>query len=422
MLDIHHPKNFSIQIVLNEPRVELFFAFDKEETDYFNTWQQEGLVEMIQDHGKSLGLEQVYIEQGVLHVRGLFMEGEEAIRSTLLHWVRDHYSSREMHITRMFGSYILIQRLNGSLQAVKATPIPIRYCPLMVRLLEEVGGETAKKLLVNLSQTNEENQEELMLQLVNEVVLAGGYFDQNRPLNSCEANVIFGASEIMSSAFYSCLLDGAVIVSNNLGTIITTDQANTQGAVKRMTGLFYTSPSKTLMETAIREGIIPVFPYTAHIDQMEGVKKAIALGMKNIAVSFASKENSLLKEIRQLEGENLKIYRFGLCTTGIDEDTAKIMANHADIVWSCASKQVSDHIEPKAIAQVGMKIPVHIMTQKGWYLVKNHLKRTYPHANLQDVVPASGVLKPILLNDGGTLKTVLKSQAEPCTDCPSPCI
>jgi hypothetical protein len=47
----------------------------------------------------------------------------------------------------------------------------------------------------------------------------------------------------MTSAFQSNLIDAAVIVSNNLGTIITTNASSTQGSVKRMTGLFYTSPS-----------------------------------------------------------------------------------------------------------------------------------------------------------------------------------
>jgi hypothetical protein len=123
-----------------------------------------------------------------------------------------------------------------------------------------------------------------------------------------------------------------------------------------------------------------------------------------------------------METEEVCLYRFGLCTTGIDEETAKIMARNADIVWSCASKQVIEHIEPHAIAQVGMKIPVHVMTQKGWYLVKNHLKKTYEEVDLSNVVPAKGTLKPILLNDQGTLKVILKSEANPCTDCPSPCI
>jgi putative methanogenesis marker protein 8 len=410
---------FQCRVPLKNPRVERFFDMTPEEARTINMWQNQGLTEWIKSNDPSYEVESLLASSEELVVSGI---GDHDQCQQIMEWVREHYTQKEMHITRMFGSYILIQRVGGTLKAVKATPIPIKYCPLMIQLLQEVGGDVAQELIASLAEATEEVQSSLMCRLIDEVVIAGGYFDDQRPLNSCEANVLFGASEIMSSAFFSCLLDGAVIVSNNLGTIITTSQSNTQGAVKRMTGLFYTSPSKAIVETAIKEGIKPVFPYTARIDQVEGVRKAISLGMKNIAVSVASKENVLLEALSQMETEEVCLYRFGLCTTGIDEETAKIMARNADIVWSCASKQVIEHIEPHAIAQVGMKIPVHVMTQKGWYLVKNHLKKTYEEVDLSNVVPAKGTLKPILLNDQGTLKVILKSEANPCTDCPSPCI
>ena len=133
----------------------------------------------------------------------------------------------------MFGSYVLLQRINGELKAVLSTEVPISYCPLMYKLLKEVGGENADLLLAALKNGDAEAQKEAMLNLINEVVIKGGYFDTSRPLNSCEANVLFGASETLSSAFQNGLIDAAVIVSNNLGTIITTNAFNTQGAVKR---------------------------------------------------------------------------------------------------------------------------------------------------------------------------------------------
>ena len=48
-------------------------------------------------------------------------------------------------------------------------------------------------------------------------------------------------------------------------SLITTNESNTQGAVKRMTGLFYTTPNKTIMDRAFESNIIPVYPYTAEI-------------------------------------------------------------------------------------------------------------------------------------------------------------
>lgn len=341
---------------------------------------------------------------------------------SILSEIRNYYSNKNVHITRMFGSYILLKNENGELKAIKATPIPIKYCPLMVQLLKEVGGEVAERLLISLQNSDTLKQTELMCELINQVVIKGGYFDTNRPLNSCEANVLFGASETISSGFKSGMLDAAVIVSNNLGTIITTSDGNTQGAVKRMTGLFYTSPSEKIVEEAKREGIIPVFPYTASIDQVSGLKQAIKLGYKNIAVTLAAQDNELLEQIASLENDEVTIYKFGLCSTGISKKTAIGMKNYADIVWSCASKYVKEYIEPNAIAQVGIKIPVHIMTPKGWYLVRNHLQFMSEQENFDDIELCSGEEKPVFLHTDKKIKQLVKKEVKKCTDCPHPCI
>jgi hypothetical protein len=144
------------------------------------------------------------------------------------------YEAHEAHVTRMFGSFIYLERTDGELRAVRATPVPIRYCPLMKQLLKDVGGETAAKLLSSVEAGDNETQTEKMCSLINEVVIKGGYFDTARALNSCEANVLFGASETMSTAFRSGLLDAAVIVSNNLGTIITIQNTVIHPLTRRM--------------------------------------------------------------------------------------------------------------------------------------------------------------------------------------------
>lgn len=351
----------------------------------------------------------------------------ETFSSCFLDLLLDFYENNEVHITRMFGSFVYIKRVDDALKAVHATPIPIKYCPLMKKLLTEIGGDYAEQLLAAICNSNGKEQSKNMCRLINEIVIKGGYFDTSRPLNSCEANVLFGASETMSSAFKSGLLDAAVIVSNNLGTIITTNESNTQGAVKRMTGLFLTSPSKEIMNTANCSGIIPVFPHTAIIDQLEGVKTAIALGYKKIAVSVAWQDNILLNDIKELEKKHgVTIYRFGLCSTGISDEAATAMEN-ADIVWACASKAVKEKVEPNSVAQVGIKIPVHILSQNGWQLVKNHLVHMSQEQGLNpsmfdSVKLATGSEKPIILNSKHGFKMISKSELKQCDDCPYPCI
>ena len=218
------------------------------------------------------------------------------------------------------------------------------------------------------------------------------------------------------------MIDASVIVSNNLGTIITTNEFNTQGAVKRMTGLFHTSPNEDIINTAYRENIIPVFPYTASIDQLEGVKKAISLGYKRIAVSVAAADNYLHEKLAELEkAYDVKIYKFGLCSTGIDYDTANIMKEYADVVWSCASKYVKELIEPSAIAQVGIKIPVHVMTKQGWEIIKNHLQNMDNRVDLENIV-TDNAIAPVVLNSTKGIKVLSKKDLHNCSDCPRPCV
>lgn len=365
------------------------------------------------------------VERGILQVIILDRELNENVvmcGNDILNFIRNYYDKNETHITRMFGSFVLLKKIDGELKAIKATPIPIQYCPLMIKLLREVGGSLADQLIESLKNQDEKKQSEMMCNLINEIVIKNGYFDTNRPLNSCEANVLFGASETMSSAFKTGMIDAAVIVSNNLGTIITTNEFNTQGAVKRMTGLFYTSPNENIMKTAVNEGIIPVFPFTATIDQLEGVKKAIALGYKKIAVSVATYDNYLHEKLAALEKEyGIKIYKFGLCSTGIDKETAEKMRAYADVIWSCASKYVKEVIEPCALAQVGVKIPVHVMTRQGWEIIKNHLS-LIKNNNLDNISLQQGEEKPVILNGEDGIQVLKKKLLHNCTDCPHPCI
>lgn len=407
-----------------------FFRSEEDEL-FFNHYRfyQEPLLTFIDHvlsayHGQnpSFACSRLWYEEGVLCIE--FSGYENELPDVILSAVQRFYQDNPVHITRMFGSYILLANdENGELKAIRATSIPLSHCPLMFRLLKEVGGAVAEQLLETLKTGDDELQRNSMCDLINEVVIQGGYFDTSRPLNSCEANVAFGASETIYSAFEDGLLDAAVIVSNNLGTIIATNASATQGAVKRMTGLFYTSPSAEIMKTAEDAGIIPVFPHTATIDQIAGVRKAIALGYRRIAVTVASADNIQLNEIAAMEKEyDMLIYKFGLCSTGIDEAAADAMMNHADLVWSCASKYVSEKVEPNAIGQVGVKIPVHIMTKQGWELVNGHLKHMDNRISFDDIQLAKGENKPVFLNDEELLKCVPKKDVFACDDCPYPCV
>lgn len=95
------------------------------------------------------------------------------------------------------------------------------------------------------------------------------------------------------------------------------------------------------------------------------------------------------------------------------------MKNNADIVWSCASKYVKEYIAPNAIAQVGIKIPVYIMTEEGLRLVLNHLQKLDKSLSETDL---SKFNCPVFYNRQGRIEVIDKSMLHSCSDCPHPCI
>jgi len=54
------------------------------------------------------------------------------------------------------------------------------------------------------------------------------------------------------------------------------------------------------------------------------------------------------------------------------------LAAASDIAWSCASKYAKEVIEPRSLLQIGLKIPVYVMTQRGWDIVKNRVLEIDP--------------------------------------------
>ena len=62
------------------------------------------------------------------------------------------------------------------------------------------------------------------------------------------------------------------------------------------------------------------------------------------------------------------------------------------------------------------------MTRKGWELVKNHLEYMSMYNYLDDVSLCKGEEKPVILNQGKSLKLVRKKEVYKCSDCPHPCV
>ena len=191
-------------------------------------------------------------------------------------------------------------------------------------------------------------------------------FTCDRVLVEDKIIVPFGASEMMMYALKRGIIDSAVIVCEGAGTVITSNPDLVQGIGAYMNGVFYTSPVKGIIDR-IQENSGNILDIKeAGIDQFEGVKSAILMGHKRIAVTVRGDQDEVVKEIRGLEDKSgVKITILSVCNTGINKKQADYVRSYSDIAWTCASRNIWDIVGPVSILQLGMKIPVFVLTESG---------------------------------------------------------
>ena len=258
----------------------------------------------------------------------------------------------DIHIIRLFSSFVAIS--NG--RVVKITDPTMSYCPLARQLYRHIpipdppDREMIKRLI---KQGIEEKIERL------------GFFTAERELEHSRIAIPYGASEILMYALKKHTIDAAVVACDGAGSVIATSPGVVQGIGARMNGMFYTSPIPRLIERLERLGSRVPFK-DARIDQIGAAKEAVRLGYKNFAVTvngFMEEELKAFREIGSKHGVTITI--FLVCSTGVSSKRAQEIAEHADVVWSCASEEVRSIVGPEAILQITRKIPVFVLTKKG---------------------------------------------------------
>jgi len=172
--------------------------------------------------------------------------------------------------------------------------------------------------------------------------------------------VLFGASELLSSAVRQGLLDCAVIACDGAGTVVAGSPELIQGIGGRMSGLIKTSPIPEVIQRIRENGGDVVFPDTAVIDQVNGVFFAASRRYHRIAVTTAS--GKAAQEIRSRYPPALI---FGVHLTGVTEEEAKELADACDLVAVCASHWMRELAGRKALLQAGTSIPTFALTKKG---------------------------------------------------------
>jgi putative methanogenesis marker protein 8 len=137
----------------------------------------------------------------------------------------------------------------------------------------------------------------------------------------------------------------------------------------RLTGIIKTSPISETIERIEADGSFILNKASARIDQVDGVKRALNLGFKRVAVSVAGFQAKAISEIRKMEADVLV---FSVCNTCVGNADVMHIAN-ADIVCASASRILRAKIGKKALLQLGVTIPVYALTEKGKRLVLEYL-------------------------------------------------
>jgi putative methanogenesis marker protein 8 len=210
-------------------------------------------------------------------------------------------------------------------------------------------------------------------QAIEEKIEKFGSFTAGRELKREDIAVPYGASEMMMYALKKGGIDAAVTVCDGAGTVISDFPSLIQGIGARMNGLFYTTPIPNVIKGIEDKKGIVVFPDTAEIDQIEGLKKAAEKGYRKIAVTINGYTDDDLSRIPIIEKEyGIKAVSIIVCTTGISRKRAEHISQWSDLIWSCASGEVREIVGRLSVLQISLGIPVFVLTKKGLDFTSNY--------------------------------------------------
>ncbi len=291
------------------------------------------------------------------------MKGKTQVEELLNEIRRERYSlPKDLHITRMCGA--LVAASNGKI--IKVTETRMKYCPLNSSLYDQMQEQCPELL------------EQRIARAVESKICRFGHFTGNRELVRKDVAIPFGASEMIMYSLERKGIDAAVTVCDGAGTVITRNPSLVQGIGARMNGIFYTSPIDEVIKAIEENDGCVLSPKTATIDQILGLKRAVELGYTNIAVTingFAGEDLSQVREIEKETGTSVTI--LVVCTTDVEKKRTIEIARYADLVWSCASSSIREIAGKKATIQIGVKIPVFVLTKRGIRFVSNYSSKEF---------------------------------------------
>ena len=258
---------------------------------------------------------------------------------------------RDKHVIEALGkTRVTIE--NGKVSNVEK-PL-IEYCPIFAKY---------------------RNIEEITPELVRENIQFRiddfGMCTKNRQIKMSDMLSV-GISEILRSNLEIGNIDCVVGACEGVGTLLMTDADIVQGVGGRVSGLVSTTPIPEVMEKIGIENVLD--PQTAQLNPIKGLEKAINEGYKNIAITILP--SPLIKKIREYDlPSDVNVYLFVAHTTGISMDETKDVFKYADIVTSCASKNIRDYASKIKPYYYGSSVPIYAVSDMGRKFLDTRLEK-----------------------------------------------
>ena len=219
----------------------------------------------------------------------------------------------------------------------------------------------------------EELNEEFIRKNINFRIEDFGMCTPNRVIEMDDA-ITVGISEILKTNIEKGNIDCVVGACDGAGTLLMTNPRVVQGVGGRVSGLVSTTPIDKVINNLQEKDCVVLNPKTAELNQLEGLKLALDMGYKNIAITILP--SPMVEEIRNYPvDDDVNVYIFVAHTTGVEPQEVKMLFDNADIVTACASKAISEYADEYKPYYYGVKVPIFCASEDGRRLLDIRLEK-----------------------------------------------
>ena len=261
---------------------------------------------------------------------------------------------KDRHVVEVAGCRAVIE--NGCVTEI--TEPCISYCPFAKRFASPINPVEKDAVRRNIEHR----------------IKSFGMCTRDRLVTADESMVLFGASELLTTALRNKSIDAAVICCDGAGTVIVQTPELVQGIGGRMSGLVETVPYPEVIERIRAAGGIVIDESSASLNPMAGIAEAKQRGMERVAVTVAGPDVTTAEEIRKAYPDVILI---AVHTTQVKStEEARRLFSVCDLVFACASKSVREAAAESACVQGGVGVPVFAAGKRGKMLILERLAET----------------------------------------------